>query len=80
MKWNGLENGKLLRLMEENNFDFLITLDKKLKYQQNLEKFNISVILFDVNDARIEKLKLFADKAISVLNSGKKNKFCSISD
>jgi hypothetical protein len=80
LKWNGLKNGKLLRLMEDNNFDFLITLDKKLKFQQNLEKFNISVILFDVKDARIEKLRLIVDKAISILNSGNKNKFFSIMD
>lgn len=62
MKWNSLKNGNLLKLMEENSFEFLITLDKKLKYQQNLDKFSIRIILFDVKDARISKLKLLIKK------------------
>lgn len=80
LKWNGFKNGKLLRLMEENSFDFLITLDKKLKFQQNLDKLNVSVILFDVKDARIEKLRILINKSISILNSNKNNKFFHLLD
>ncbi|MFZ1320286.1 MAG: DUF5615 family PIN-like protein [Ignavibacteria bacterium] len=47
----GFKNGKLLNLMEEENFNFLITIDKKLIYQQNLNKFKIRIILFVVKDA-----------------------------
>ena len=80
LKWNGFKNGMLISLMEENSFDFLITLDKRIRYQQNPEKFSIKIILFDVNDARIENLKLLIKKAISILKSGKDQKFYSLSD
>lgn len=79
-KWNGIKNGELLKLMEQNDFNFLITLDKKLRYQQNLDKFKIKVILFDVRDSRINKLKLLVERAIEILKSNKEDKFNSIVD
>ena len=30
MKWEGINNGKLLSLAVENNFDFLLTTDKNI--------------------------------------------------
>ncbi len=35
-KWEGIKNGTLLKLMIENGFDILLTIDKNLKYQQNI--------------------------------------------
>ena len=35
MGWNGIKNGKLLKLIIENEFDCFLTLDKNLIYQQN---------------------------------------------
>lgn len=37
MDWSGIENGKLLQKVYENEFDCLITYDKRLVYQQNLD-------------------------------------------
>lgn len=42
MKWSGVKNGKLLTLCEENGFDILLTIDKNIVNQQNLEKFNLT--------------------------------------
>jgi hypothetical protein len=41
--WSGIKNGKLLTLAEVE-FDVFLTVDQNLKYQQNLEAFNIGVI------------------------------------
>ena len=32
--WNGIKNGKLMKLMVEQQFDILLTIDKNLKDQQ----------------------------------------------
>jgi hypothetical protein len=35
MGWAGIQNGKVLRLVEEGGFDIFITADKKMRGQQN---------------------------------------------
>lgn len=42
MDWLGKKNGELLGLIIFNGFDFFLTIDKNLKYQQNLHKFDIT--------------------------------------
>ena len=44
--WNALENGDLINAMQDDGFDFLLTSDKNLQYQQNLTKYSISFIVF----------------------------------
>jgi len=78
--WNGITNGDLLKLMSENSFDVLITLDMGLIYQQNLDNFHISIILLKVQDARINKLKLLVGKVLKILNSKSLDKFNLITD
>ena len=48
MGWSGIKNGKLLRLVVDE-FDVFITSDKNLRHQQNLESFDITVILLPSN-------------------------------
>ncbi len=38
MGWKDIENGALLKLLEEHGFDCWIGVDKNLPYQQNLDK------------------------------------------
>lgn len=56
MGWNGIKNGKLLKLMEENKFDCFLTLDKNLTYQQNLNDFRVKIIVID---SFIRLIKIF---------------------
>ena len=37
MQWSGIKNGKLMSLCVEHGFDIILTIDKNLQYQQNLE-------------------------------------------
>lgn len=48
MGWRGIRNGKLLDLMT-GRFTFLVTTDKNLRLQQNLEKRQISVVILPTN-------------------------------
>jgi hypothetical protein len=42
--WSGLLNGELLQAAETAGFDVLLTADKNLAYQQNLERRRIAVV------------------------------------
>jgi len=54
--WNGLTNGKLIRSMVADGFDVLLTLDKNLQHQQNLERTPIRVIVLQAHSNRLEDL------------------------
>ena len=45
MNWLGTKNGELLKLIEANDFDFFVTIDKNLRHQQKLSKYPFSVLL-----------------------------------
>ena len=62
MKWLGKKNGELLGLITLNGFDFFITIDKNLRHQQNLAKFNLTVFLLIASDNRRETLQKLAEK------------------
>jgi hypothetical protein len=49
MNWSELSNGQLLAAAEAAGFDLMITSDKNLKYQQNLSKRRISIIVLGNN-------------------------------
>ena len=51
MGWSGIKNGDLLKRMNEKEFNVLISLDKNMSHQQNLEKFNISLIVLDTKNS-----------------------------
>lgn len=48
MGWRGITNGSLLDLMS-GRFDLLITADKNLRYQQNLAKRQLSLVILPSN-------------------------------
>ena len=78
MKWLGKKNGELLGLMTFNGFDFFITLDKNLKFQQNLEKFDITIFLLLSKDSKHQTLQPFIDKVKKILSAGHFKKFNEI--
>jgi hypothetical protein len=43
--WSGIKNGKLLQLAQENRFEVFLTADQNLKYQQNLSKSAITIVI-----------------------------------
>jgi predicted nuclease of predicted toxin-antitoxin system len=53
--WSGIKNGKLLALAE-TEFEVFLTVDQNLKYQQNLQLFNIAVILLVTRHNRLKTL------------------------
>jgi hypothetical protein len=74
MKWNGLRNGVLMTKAVEQNFDVLLTIDKNILFQENIEKYNIVVVVLDTQSSKIEALKNFVPEFKKQLSSFKKRK------
>jgi len=47
--WDRLSNGDLLTVAEEAGFDLLLTADRNIRYQQNLEGRRIDVVVLSVH-------------------------------
>lgn len=67
MKWNAKKNGELMQLLQDNGFEALITSDKNLQYQQNLERYKIKVVVLDVRDNRYETVLPLIERVEKVL-------------
>lgn len=57
LEWSGKKNGELLGLMTLKGFEALITIDKNLKHQQNLNKFDIKIIILNSPDNKLSTLE-----------------------
>ena len=53
--WSGIENGDLLRIAEKE-FDVWLTADRGIEYQQNLNHFNIAVVVLVAYRNRLDAL------------------------
>ena len=52
--WNGLKNGELLSKTASSNFDILISIDKNISSQKNINQFNVALVIFDVKNSRTD--------------------------
>lgn len=59
MQWSGIKNGKLMTLRVENSFDILLTIDKNLAYQQNLNSHSLTIVILNSSTSKIEELVTF---------------------
>jgi hypothetical protein len=62
MKWGGIENGELLRLAAAAGFDALITNDRGLEYEQNLNALPLAVVVILAKANTMEAIRpVYAD-------------------
>ncbi len=66
--WSGKKNGELLGLADIE-FDVLLTLDKNLPYQQNLDTNRIAVLVVRAQSNRIQDLLPIIPECLSALES-----------
>ena len=67
--WNALENGELINAMQEDGFEYLITSDKNLQFQQNLSKYSMGFIVLNVLNNNYETILPLVDKIKKVLTN-----------
>ena len=56
---SGIKNGQLMTYCVENNFDILLTIDKNLMYQQNLDNYPVTIVVLNCFTSKIEELITF---------------------
>ncbi|HRG45069.1 MAG TPA: hypothetical protein PLG41_02605 [Leptospiraceae bacterium] len=54
MGWKGKKNGELISLIQKEKFHAFITVDKNLRYQQNLENLPFTIIVLFVYRTKME--------------------------
>ncbi|HEY4063666.1 MAG TPA: DUF5615 family PIN-like protein [Puia sp.] len=59
MGWSGIKNGKLMALCIENNFDILLTIDKNIINQQNINKHKLTIVVLNSYTSKLDELLLF---------------------
>jgi hypothetical protein len=64
--WDTLSNGDLLEAAERAGFDMVVTADKNMRYQQNLEGRRIALVVLSTPQWPIVKLRL--EKIASAVN------------
>ena len=74
MKWNGIKNGKLMALCGDNNFELLLTIDKNLMFQQNLDKYELTIAVLNSLTSKIEEMVLFMPSFKLQVDTLKKHK------
>ena len=69
--WGTLQNGDLLRVAEAEGFEALITTDQNIRYQQNLPKRQLAVLVLLTTDWRlIRQYTGYVTHAVSTLGPG----------
>ena len=73
LELSGIKNGQLMAYCVENNFDILLTIDKNLMYQQNLEKYPLTIVVLNCFTSKIEELVTFIPSFKLQINSLQKH-------
>ncbi len=69
MGWRGKENGELLGLILENQFELFLTYDKNIAYQQNFDTYSIPVCVLNVPLNKYEYLTLLTPKVKELIEN-----------
>lgn len=68
MRWQGFKNGALLTRASEE-FDVFITVDKNLRFQQNLKKYRVAIVVVHARSNDYDDLKEFVPRIRAVLET-----------
>jgi len=79
MGWLGKKNGELLGLIVFNGFDFFITIDKNLLFQQNLDRIELKIFILVAVNNRRETLQFLISKIKNKIKEGDLQKVNEIS-
>jgi hypothetical protein len=67
MGWVGLENGELLQEMTDAGFDVFLPVDQNLRYQQNLRKAGVAVVVLVAMSNKLTDLAPLMPRTVAAL-------------
>jgi hypothetical protein len=68
MGWGGIKNGQLLATAAGASFDVLITIDKGIPFEQNLQHLPIAVLLVRAKSNKLNDLLAIVPDVLVALN------------
>ena len=74
LQLGGIKNGKLMTYCSENEFDILLTIDKNLMFQQNMERYPVTIVVLNRISSKIEELIEFIPSLVLQINSLEKHR------
>ncbi len=74
MGWKGIKNGELMRRAVDAGFEAFLTADKNIRHQQNISKYQIAVIVFDVYRNKVDELRKKLPEMYEILPAVEKGK------
>jgi hypothetical protein len=54
--WQSKKNGELLTAMDVEGITYLLTADRNLQFQQNLDRFDVALVVLVTHDIRLKNL------------------------
>ncbi len=67
MGWAGIQNGKLLALIQGTGCEVLLTCDQNMEYQQNLGAQSFATVVFRVPNKKMETLIPLVPQLLALL-------------
>jgi len=56
MGWAGMKNGVLLRTAREAGYEILVTVDRRMEYQQNIPESGLALVVLHASSTRMPDL------------------------
>ena len=75
--WDKFKNGELLTAAEEAGFDLLLTTDKNMRYQQNLQSRKIAVVV--LGQQQWPLLRPHIQLVVDAINAAPPGSYCEVS-
>ena len=76
MGWDRIENGELIRSAEEAGFTVMITCDRNIRYQQNLNDRRIALIELSTNHWAIVRGQI--DELVAAIESAAPGSYVTV--
>lgn len=74
--WDRLKNGELLKAAEDAGFEVLVTPDKNIRYQLNLEFRKIAIVV--LGNATWPVLQLHVDRVVAAVNAARPGTYVEV--
>lgn len=76
--WERLENGRLLSAAAAAGFEILITVDKKMRAQQNLDALPLAILEIDSPDSRLPEIQRLIPFILAAMPDCRRFRFVSV--
>ena len=74
--WDQLANGELIAAAEQAGFEVMVTADKNIRYQQNLEARKIALVVLE--NSQWPMVKLVAEKIVAAVNAARPGSYVEV--